>query len=253
MNAWQAVYDGGAAGYAAVLEPTFLAQAERTVELAGIRPGTRMLDLATGTGTIARLAAERGAAVVGVDVSERMLAVGRELSPDLDLRVADASALPFPDRVCDVVTCGLAVTHFVDRDRALSEVRRVLRPGGRFVASTWAEGGSNPARTVMGVIDRYAAPAEGLDETTWAAPERGRGILRDAGFTGVSTETHAFDCVFADAEEALAWVVASPVTASRLARLDPERRAELFAEAHEALADAGLAGSFAFNFYVATA
>jgi SAM-dependent methyltransferase len=252
VSVWQEVYDGGATGYATVLEPTFLQHAERMVELAGARTGVRMLDVAAGTGTIARLAAERGAAVAAVDVSPRMVEIGRRLAPALDLRVADACALPFPDRVCDVVTCGLAVTHFTDRDRALSEVRRVLRPGGRFVASTWAEGGSNPARTVMHVIDRHVAPAEGLDEATWAVRERGCAILCDAGFDRVSAETDSFSCTFADAAEALAWVVASPVTASRLARLDTDRRERILAEARTALAAASLAGTFAFNFYVAT-
>lgn len=251
MNVWQEVYDSGAAGYAAVLEPTFLAHAERLVELAEPGPGTRLLDLATGTGTVARLAAARGAAVVGVDASPQMLEIGLRLAPELDLRVADACALPFPDGVCDVVTCGLAVTHFVDLETALAEVLRVLRPGGRFVASAWGERGSNPARTVGELVDLYAAPAEHLDERTWAVPRHGVDILQRAGFARVSAETRSFDCAFADAEEALAWVVASPVTASRLARLDPERRELLYREARGAL-EVRLTGSFSFNYYVAS-
>jgi SAM-dependent methyltransferase len=252
VNVWQEVYDGGAARYAAVLEPTFFAHAERIVELAGPSPETRLLDLATGTGTVARLAAARGATVVGVDASPQMLETGLRLAPTLDLRVADACALPFPDGVYDVVTCGLAVTHFVDLDSALAEVQRVLRPGGTFVASAWGERGSNPARIVGELVDRYAAPAEHLDERTWAVPTRGVDILERAGFSRVFADTRSFDCAFADAEEALAWVVASPVTASRLARLEPERRELLFLEARDALACVRLTGSFSFNYYVAS-
>jgi len=252
VNVWQEVYDGGAAGYAAVLEPTLLAHAERLVQLSGAGPGTRLLDLATGTGTVARLAAARGAAVVGIDASPEMLEIGLRLAPELDLRVADACALPFPDAVCDVVTCGLAVTHFVDLETALAEVLRVLRPGGTFAASAWGDRGSNPARIVGELVDRYAAPAEHLDERTWAVPARGVEILEGAGFTRVSAETHSFDCAFGDADAALAWVVASPVTASRLARLDLERRELLYREARDALAGARLTGSFSFNYYVAT-
>jgi SAM-dependent methyltransferase len=188
----------------------------------------------------------------GVDTSPQMLEIGLRLAPQLDLRVADACALPFAAGVCDVVTCGLAVTHFADLETALAEVLRVLRPGGTFVASAWGERGSNPVRTVGEIIDRYVARAEHLDERTWAVPARGVDILWSAGFTRISAETCSFDCAFADAEEALAWVVASPVTASRLARVDPGRRAQLSIEARDALANASLAGSFSFNYYVAS-
>ena len=218
--------------------------------MAAARPGVRLLDLATGTGTIASTAAARGASVVGVDASAGMLEVARTRSPNLDLRVADAAALPFGDGIFDVVTCGLSISHFEEREQALREVLRVLRRGGTFVASAWADGGSGPTRTAFQILDRYATPDDSLDEETWAEGAAGCEVLRAAGFTSVSFETELFSGTFADAEEALAWVVAWPLVAAKLERLDPRRREQFAAHAHEALAVTSLSWSFAFNFYV---
>ncbi len=94
---WQRSYDRHASGYASELDPTLIGAVERVVQLAEARPGMRLLDLATGTGTIARAAAARGASVVAIDASAGMLEVARRLSPGLDFRLGDASALPFGD------------------------------------------------------------------------------------------------------------------------------------------------------------
>lgn len=244
-------YDTYAAGYAKQLDATLVGPVERVVELAGARPGVRLLDLATGTGTIARAAASRGASVVGIDVSAGMLEVARRLSPGLDLRLADTAALSFGDGLFDVVTCGLSISHFDDREKALGEVLRVLRRDGTFVASAWADGGSGPTRTVFQLLDRYAQQDDSLDEETWAKGQLGSDLLHTAGFTSVSVETESFSGEFADAEDTLAWAVAWPLAAARLARLDPRRREEFFSSARKALSATSLSWTFAFNFYVA--
>jgi SAM-dependent methyltransferase len=181
--AWHDRYDRHAAGYARELDPTFAGSVERVVELAAARRGVQLLDLATGTGAIAHLAAARGASVVGVDASTGMLEVARTRSPGLDLSLANAYALPFADGAFDVVTCGLALSHFAERDRALAEVLRILRPGGMLVASAWAEGSSFPTTGVGDILDRYAGHAPTtVDEETWADRRRGHTVLREAGF-----------------------------------------------------------------------
>lgn len=246
-------YDLHAAGYAGRLDPTLSGAAERLVELAGAGRGVRLLDLGTGTGTIARAAAARGAAVVGVDASAGMLEIARGRSPQLELRVADASALPFRDGEFDAVTCGLAISHFENRETALAEALRVLRPGGGFVASAWAEGSSTPAGAVARVLDCHVAPAGGLDEETWLHAERGCEVLRAAGFASVGAHAETFSGAFAGVEDALAWALAWPPTAARLARLDPPGRETVLGDARAALAGADLAWRFAFNLYVARA
>jgi ubiquinone/menaquinone biosynthesis C-methylase UbiE len=138
VAACRAAYDEHATEYARLLDPTLAGLVERMAELADARPGVKLLDRATGTGRVARAARARGASVVGVDVSKPMLAVARELSPEIDFRVGDAHALPFSDGEFDVVACGLALSHFSGPSRATGEILRVLRAGGRLVASTWA-------------------------------------------------------------------------------------------------------------------
>lgn len=245
-------YDRHAAGYARELDPTFAGSVERIVELAAARPGVHLLDLASGTGAIARLAAARGASVVGVDASTGMLEVARMRSPGLDLRPADACALPFAAGSFDVVTCGLALSHFAERERALAEVLRVLRPGGMLVASAWAKGSSFPTAGVGEILDRYAGQAPTtVDEETWADVSRGSDVLREAGFVQVSARTETFAGEFADAQRALDWFVAWPLTAARLMQLDPVVRKSFLDEARYLLNMKSLAWKFTFNFYVA--
>ena len=245
---WQS-YDRHASAYARQLDPTLVGPAERVVDLAEARNGVRVLDLATGTGAIARAAAARGASVVAIDASAGMLEVARMLSPELDVHLGDAGALPFGGSEFDAVTCGLSISHFADLENALAEVLRVLRPGGTFVASAWTEGSSIPTRTVFETLDRCAAADNTLDEETWSRRRRGADVLRAAGFTNVSVRTESFRGEFADADAALEWATAWPLTAERLARLESSRRDEFLSEARDALATMSLSWSFTFNFY----
>jgi SAM-dependent methyltransferase len=250
----RAAYDQHAAEYARLLDPTLACVVERVAELAAPEPGMRVLDLATGTGAVARASARCGASVVGVDVSEPMLALARELSPEIDFRMADAHALPFPDADFDIVVCALAVSHFHEPLTALGESLRVLREGGRLVASTWATGGSTPSSVeVARVLERSGAPGKGytLDEETWLYPERGRELLRRAGFAEVSVKPERFAGRFADADQALEWSLAWPCCSARLERLDVGRHEKFLAEARAALAGADISWKFVFNIYLA--
>ena len=252
QHAWHDRYDRHAAGYARQLEPTFAEAVERVVKLASPGPGVRLLDLATGTGAIARLASAQGASVTGVDTSTGMLDVARSLSPELDLRLADASRLPFAAGAFDVVTCGLGLSHFAELERALAEMLRVLTSGGTLVASAWANGSSFPTTGVAEILERYAGEAPTtVDEETWADAPRGSDVLRAAGFVQVSVSAAPYAGEFADAQQALDWFVAWPLTAARLAQLDPVDRKRFLDDARELLEAKSLAWKFVFNFYVA--
>lgn len=116
---------------------------QRAVELARVGPGSRVLDLATGTGDLALELARRvapGGDVLGADFSEGMLARARAkvaAEPRLTVRPrfewADAMALPYPDDSFDAATVGFGVRNFDDLARGLAEMARVVRPGGRVV------------------------------------------------------------------------------------------------------------------------
>ena len=111
----------------------------RLVALASPGPSTRALDLATGTGDIAFTCARLGARVVGLDITERMIELARAKA-DTQRRgqpqflVGDMLALPFPDASFDIVTTGYGLRNVPDLARAISEIHRVLRPGGQLLS-----------------------------------------------------------------------------------------------------------------------
>ena len=120
--------------------------AEQTLNAVAPTGAERVLDVACGTGIVARLAAGRagaGARVIGVDLNAGMLEVARACAANdgvaPEFRVADVGALPFDDASFDVVFCQQGLQFFPDRPRALDEMRRVLAPGGRIALSVWSE------------------------------------------------------------------------------------------------------------------
>jgi len=96
-----------------------------------VRPGDRILDACCGTGDLAIAARRRGAGVVGLDFSERMLERARAKRGDVEWVCGDLLALPFDDGSFDAVTVGFGVRNVEDLTAALAEMRRVLRPAGR--------------------------------------------------------------------------------------------------------------------------
>jgi demethylmenaquinone methyltransferase/2-methoxy-6-polyprenyl-1,4-benzoquinol methylase len=105
----------------------------RAADLARVGPGSRALDVATGTGDLAVELAARGAEVVGMDFSEAMLEQARRKAPALTFESGDAQALAYPDADFDAATVGFGARNFGDLRRGLSEMARVVRPGGRVV------------------------------------------------------------------------------------------------------------------------
>ena len=112
------------------------------LDRAALRPGERVLDVACGTGLIARRAVELvgpSGAVAGIDVAPDMIEVAASISDQIEWRIGDASSLPFPDGSFDVVTCQMGLMFMEDRPRAVAEMRRVLADGGRIVITTPGE------------------------------------------------------------------------------------------------------------------
>ena len=106
---------------------------ERAVELARVGPGSRALDVATGTGDLAVALRAAGADVIGCDFSEEMLQHARRKEPSARFEWADALALPYEDDSFDAATVGFGARNFSDLQRGLGEMVRVVRPGGRVV------------------------------------------------------------------------------------------------------------------------
>ena len=137
--------------------------AARVVSLAAIKPGERVLDIATGTGNAALFAAREGAVVSAVDRADRLLDVarGRAAAEHLEVsfRVGDMHELPFPDGSFEVVTSVFGLIFASEPPRALAEVIRVLAPGGRALISVWVPSG--PVDAMIGVFMRAVAAVTG--------------------------------------------------------------------------------------------
>jgi ubiquinone/menaquinone biosynthesis methyltransferase len=109
----------------------------RVARLTGAGPHTRVLDLACGTGDIAFAVAGRGARVVGLDITHRMVQLARLKAPAsgaVRFVTADMMALPFRDEEFDVVTTGYGIRNVPDITGAIAEMRRVLKPGGALLS-----------------------------------------------------------------------------------------------------------------------
>jgi SAM-dependent methyltransferase len=144
---------------AAELEPV----AEHVVSLAGPRSGELVLDLATGTGNAALLAARSGAVVTGLDSASRLIDVARARAAEARVEAAfvvgDVQALPFEDSSFDVALSVFGLVFAADADRAFAELIRVLRSDGRAFVSVWEPVG--PIDAMVGVFARAIAAAVG--------------------------------------------------------------------------------------------
>jgi SAM-dependent methyltransferase len=149
-----------ARAYEGLFVPALFAEwAAKVADAAQLRPGQRVLDVACGTGALAReVAARIGAAgrVVGIDANPGMLAVAREQAPGIEWREAFAESLPFPDGSFDAVVSQFGLMFFRDRRQALREMVRVLAPGGRLTVAVWDSLENTPA---------YAAEVALLERT----------------------------------------------------------------------------------------
>ena len=164
---------------------------DQTLRVAKIRPGERVLDLATGTGITAIAARERGVVVTGVDLTPELIAIARIKAneagfTDIDFREGDAEALPFADASFDVVvsTCGHMFAP--DQEKVATELARVTRQGGRVVFLAWTpEGGLGGW---FQITNKYVPPPAGVASPfNWGDPEKVRQLLgsafRDITFT----------------------------------------------------------------------
>lgn len=146
-----------ARAYEALFVPALFGQwAPKVVEAARLVPGQKVLDVACGTGALARAVQQRVASagyVAGLDANAAMLAVARDLAPVVEWRQGMAESMPFTDESFDAVVCQFGLM-FMDRGRALREMLRVLRPKGRLVVAVWDSLHNIPA---------YAAEVELLE------------------------------------------------------------------------------------------
>lgn len=121
---------------------------EPVLDAAGVGPGQRVLDVACGTGVLARAALRRTGpegSVMGLDPIPGMLAVAERISPEVEWRQGTAETLPFADASFDAVVSQFGLMFFADRSRAIREMVRVLAPGARLAVAVWDSLDNQPA------------------------------------------------------------------------------------------------------------
>jgi SAM-dependent methyltransferase len=196
MEPWYEKFGGSAAAaYERFFVPVIGEPlARELVAAAGLREGERVLDVACGTGIVARLAAERvGAtgAVAGLDVSPEMLAVARAVSPPgIEFHEGAAEAHSLPDASRDVVFCQLALMFVTDRPAALQKMRRVLVPGGRLLLNVPGPTPAIFAAFAEGLARHLGPPAAGFIHAVFALhdPREVGDLVASAGFTNVQVD-----------------------------------------------------------------
>ena len=194
-ESWNAV----AEGYASDTVPFFERFALDAIELAGLTPGARVIDVACGPGTLSLKAAERAASVAALDFAEEMVAMLRRRidehgTRNVEVLHGDGQALPFGNNEFDAGFSMFGLMFFPDRAAGFRELYRVLRPGARAVVSSWPPLNQLPLLNVMiDAISRSIDPPPPAANFPLSDPEAFRDEMLEAGFTRVEihTRTHS--------------------------------------------------------------
>jgi SAM-dependent methyltransferase len=215
---------------------------EPLLDIAAVGPGTSVLDVATGPGTLASRAAVRGAfPVIGVDLAPRMVAIAAAQYPRIDFRQADAESLPFPDRSFNAVLSNFGTGHFPQPERAVGEFARVAAPGGVVAVSWW----DIPARHRLNgiffdaVSEAHAAPPADLP----AGPPMFRfsddreleSLLHSGGLARVEIKAYSFTHRLASAGELWNGILGGTVRTSIGIRRQPKEVRDRIRAAFERL------------------
>ncbi len=198
---WRGVDEGwgrSAADFATLSEPSNCREYVAVHHRLGVGDGDRLLDVACGSGLALELAGIRGAVCAGIDASARLIAVARDRSPNADIRVGDMHALPWDAGSFDVVTSFRGV--WGTTPDAVTEIHRVLAPGGRLGLTVWGHIKASPGAWALSPF-RLAHPPAVANQAAMVAlgrPGVGEELLARSGFVDVERLEVPFALEFAD-------------------------------------------------------
>ena len=220
----------------------FTPWASRLVESANPKSGERILDVACGTGIVARRVAPRtgpNGKVIGLDLNPNMLTVARAAAEREGLTIGwhegRAEKLPFSDGSFDLVLCQFALMFFADRPAALAEMHRVLTDGGRLLLSVFQGLDHHPFyRTLDDVIQKRIGPSGVRQIFALGDADELRTLLMEAGFQHVMIEPVSMTARFPDPEGFLADEIDVDTAAiPSMQHLDAQARQAMLAEIRE--------------------
>lgn len=202
-------WDRVAEGYDELTSEMMRPFAERALTVAGVGGRARIVDVATGPGVLALLAAPRVREVCAVDVSEAMIlrlrrAIMRGGIGNVLTGVGDGQRLRYPSGTFDAAFSMFGVMFFPDRAQGFSELCRVLRPGGMAVVSSWAPIAQSPLMTLLFEAFQHGIPGFAVPQPNPASLENPEVFEREmsaAGFTDVQVRAHAESFAYGSAEE----------------------------------------------------
>jgi SAM-dependent methyltransferase len=184
-------------GYESLFVPALFEQwTKHLIEGAGIREGSRVLDIACGTGILARNALSRtgpGGKVVGVDPAPGMIAAAKEIEPNIDWILCSAESLELDDETFDCVISQFGMMFFQDRQKSVEEMFRVLKPSGSLAIAVWNSVEQNPAYAdIIAVLQEQVgtAAADALRQPySLGNTDEVIDVLDNSGFIGIKVET----------------------------------------------------------------
>lgn len=208
------------------------------IDRLGAFAGQRVLDVCCGPGHLAGALAKSGAVVEGIDFAVPMILRARANYPDLVFREGDAEALPFEANAFDHVVCGFGLMHLSRPDTAISEAFRVLRSGGRYVFTQWAQD-DELLKIVLTAISDHGESIANVPHAPppmrFGDPEECRRSLNAAGFSSVQDDRIETTWQSAKPEALLDIVYRGAVRAAMLLEAQPPARR---ARIHDAISEA---------------
>lgn len=254
--------------YERYLVPSIFAPwAHDLIEAAALRPGERVLDIACGTGIVARTAAQTlgdGASVVGLDLSAPMLAAARMAAKaagvSVEWREGSAVTLPLTDATFEVALCQQGLQFFPDQPTALREMWRILAPSGRLVLSVWREIERSPGFAVLAdALTHHISPAAGALMTSGpfglSNSEALRTLIASASFSDITIRPPLKTLRFPSFDEFVTRYVSGSALASFVAGVDDDSRAafliDVKAKLQQYVDDQGLAFPIESNVAIA--
>jgi ubiquinone/menaquinone biosynthesis C-methylase UbiE len=231
-------WDKAVGDYDTYFVPLLRRCSERVIGMLDPQPGERVLDVATGTGVAAFMSAERvqsDGRVIATDISENMVQQGEKYARDRSIanvkfERADAEELPYPDASFDAVSCVLGLMYPADPQRALEEMHRVLRPGGRAAACVWGRRDRCGWAEIFPIADAHVESDVCPMFFQLGLPGALKFGFERAGFKGIEEERIDVTLTWENSDEMLSAFFAGGPVALAYSRFTPEVREQVHTE-----------------------